>query len=86
MPLGVLGVIFESRPNVTIDISALAIKTGNAAIMRGGRESLRTNIVLADMVGEACAATGLPADTIRRSPLPSGRWCPLSWRWTTSST
>jgi glutamate-5-semialdehyde dehydrogenase len=65
VPLGVLGVIFESRPNVTIDISALAIKTGNAAIMRGGRESLRTNIVLADMVREACAAAGLPADAVQ---------------------
>ncbi len=65
VPLGVLAVIFESRPNVTIDISALAIKTGNAAILRGGRETLRTNVVLADLVRAACAATGLPEDAIQ---------------------
>src|SRR4030042_288099 len=54
VPLGVLGVIFESRPNVTIDISALCIKTGNAVIMRGGKESLRTNMILIDLVRGDC--------------------------------
>jgi glutamate-5-semialdehyde dehydrogenase len=65
VPLGVLGVIFESRPNVTIDISALAIKTGNAVIMRGGKESLRTNIALVELVRGACAACGVPADAVQ---------------------
>ena len=65
VPLGVLGVIFESRPNVTIDISALAIKTGNAVIMRGGKESLRTNKVLVDMVRESCAVVGVPLDAVQ---------------------
>jgi len=60
VPLGVLGVIFESRPNVTIDIGALALKSGNAVIMRGGKESLQTNIVLAGIVHRALAKVGLP--------------------------
>jgi len=65
VPLGVLGVIFESRPNVTIDISALGIKTGNAVILRGGKESLRTNIVLADLVRAACESVGAPQDAVQ---------------------
>ena len=65
VPLGVLAVIFESRPNVTIDISVLAIKTGNAVIMRGGKESLRTNKVLIDLVRGACRAVGVPADAVQ---------------------
>ncbi|MBC7234367.1 MAG: glutamate-5-semialdehyde dehydrogenase [Chloroflexi bacterium] len=65
VPLGVVAVIFESRPNVTIDISALCLKTGNAVIMRGGRESLRTNRVLAEMVRAACQAQGAPADAVQ---------------------
>ncbi|MHB1295451.1 MAG: glutamate-5-semialdehyde dehydrogenase [Anaerolineae bacterium] len=63
VPLGVIGVVFESRPNVTIDISALGIKTGNAVIMRGGKESLRTNLVLVDLVRGALEACGAPADS-----------------------
>jgi len=55
-------VVFESRPNVTIDISALALKTGNALILRGGKETLRTNGVLVDGVRQACEAVGIPAD------------------------
>jgi glutamate-5-semialdehyde dehydrogenase len=65
VPLGVLGVIFESRPNVTIDIGALGIKTGNAVIMRGGKESLRTNVALVELVRGACEAHGLPADAVQ---------------------
>jgi len=65
VPLGVLAVIYESRPNVTIDIGALALKSGNAAILRGGRETLRTNVVLADTVRAACVAVGLPEDAIQ---------------------
>lgn len=62
VPLGVIGIIYESRPNVTIDISALCLKSGNAAILRGGKESRRSSAALMDLVGEALQSTGLPAD------------------------
>ncbi len=65
VPLGVLGVIYEARPNVTIDVAALAIKTGNVAILRGGSETLRSNIALMTVVREALAAAGLPEDAIQ---------------------
>lgn len=64
-PLGVLGVIYEARPNVTVDVSALAIKSGNAAILRGGSETLRSNVALVAVIRGALAATGLPADMIQ---------------------
>lgn len=65
VPLGVLATIYESRPNVTIEISALCLKTGNAVILRGGKETLRTNIFLAEMVQLACSTVGLPADAVQ---------------------
>ncbi len=65
VPLGLIAVIFESRPNVTAEISSLCLKTGNAVIMRGGRESLRTNGVLIDLIRSACEATGVPADAVQ---------------------
>jgi len=65
VPFGVMAVIFESRPNVTVDISALAIKTGNAVILRGGRESLQTNIVLVNLIRDACSSVGLPVDAVQ---------------------
>ena len=61
IPIGVVGVIYESRPNVTIDISALCLKSGNAAILRGGKESANSNQALADAVRLGCEAAGLPA-------------------------
>lgn len=64
VPLGLLGVIYESRPNVTLDIAALAIKTGNAAVMRGGRESLGSNRALLAQVHAAMRDNELPADAI----------------------
>ena len=64
-PLGVLGVIYESRPNVTIDVAGLAIKTGNAAILRGGSETLNSNRVLVQGVHSALTDSGLPADAIQ---------------------
>jgi glutamate-5-semialdehyde dehydrogenase len=64
VPIGVLGVIYESRPNVTIDISGLTVKTGNAAILRGGSETVRTNRVLVQSVRRALAGAGLPEDSI----------------------
>ncbi len=64
VPLGTLGVIYESRPNVTIDIAALAIKTGNTAILRGGSDNLRSNQALMKVVHGALESAGLPADTV----------------------
>lgn len=64
-PLGVIGVIYEARPNVTIDVAALALKTGNAVILRGGKETLRSNIALVDVLGRALRACGLPADAVQ---------------------
>ncbi len=63
-PLGVLGVIYEARPNVTIDIAALSLKTGNAAILRGGKETLRSNLALIQVIQAALEASGLPADAV----------------------
>jgi glutamate-5-semialdehyde dehydrogenase len=61
IPIGVIGVIYESRPNVTIDISVLCLKSGNAAILRGGRESAHSNQALAQAVRLGCETAGLPA-------------------------
>lgn len=65
VPLGVLGAIYEARPNVTLDIAALAIKTGNAAVLRGGREALASNRALIGCVHAALSAAALPADAIQ---------------------
>ena len=61
-PIGVIGIIFESRPDALIQISSLCIKSGNAVLLKGGREALQTNQVLCDIVREAMAGSGLPAD------------------------
>jgi glutamate-5-semialdehyde dehydrogenase len=65
IPIGVIGVIYESRPNVTIDISALCLKSGNAAILRGGKEAAHSIKALAEAVRLGCAAAGLPAEGIQ---------------------
>ncbi|WP_246812328.1 glutamate-5-semialdehyde dehydrogenase [Microvirga sp.] len=67
-PLGVIGVIFESRPNVTADAGALCLKAGNAAILRTGSESFRTSLTIAQAMGEGLEQAGLPADAIRLVP------------------
>ncbi|MBR2952051.1 MAG: glutamate-5-semialdehyde dehydrogenase, partial [Clostridia bacterium] len=64
VPLGVIGVIYEARPNVTVDVAALCIKTGNAVVLRGGKEALHSNLALADLLREALTAEGLPADAV----------------------
>lgn len=64
-PLGVLGVIYEARPNVTVDVAALALKTSNAAILRGGKETLHSNIALIEVIQEALVGCGLPAEAIQ---------------------
>lgn len=64
-PIGVLGVIYESRPNVTTDIAALTIKTGNSVILRGGSETLNTNLALVKTIKRALAEASLPADAVQ---------------------
>ncbi|MCO8577122.1 glutamate-5-semialdehyde dehydrogenase [Burkholderia multivorans] len=65
VPLGVIGIIYESRPNVTIDAAALCLKSGNATILRGGSEALESNTALAKLIGEGLAAAGLPQDAVQ---------------------
>ncbi len=67
-PLGVIGIIYESRPNVTIDAAALCLKSGNAAILRGGSEALHSNLALAEIIRQGLAAAGLPADAVQAVP------------------
>ena len=64
-PLGVVAVIYESRPNVTIDSASLLVKSGNAAILRGGKETIRTNEALMNAVTEALNAAGFPEDCVQ---------------------
>lgn len=65
VPLGVIGIIFESRPNVTVDAAALCLKTGNAVILKGGKEAINSNICLGSIMRNAVAEAGLPADVIQ---------------------
>ncbi len=65
LPLGVIGIIYESRPNVTIDAGVLCLKAGNAVLLRGGKEAASTNAVLGRIVQEALAAADLPADAVQ---------------------
>ncbi|MBY6186992.1 glutamate-5-semialdehyde dehydrogenase [Marinobacter hydrocarbonoclasticus] len=65
IPLGVVGVIYEARPNVTVDVAVLALKTGNAAIMRGGKETVRSNQALLTAIHAALAERGLPVDAVQ---------------------
>jgi glutamate-5-semialdehyde dehydrogenase len=65
VPLGVLGVIYESRPNVTVDVAGLAIKTGNASILRGGKETIRSNQALVAVVRRVLVGCGFPADAVQ---------------------
>ena len=65
VPLGVVGIIYEARPNVTADAAALCLKSGNAAILRGGSEAIRCNRVIAGLVQEGLATAGLPAHAIQ---------------------
>jgi glutamate-5-semialdehyde dehydrogenase len=68
-PIGVIGIIYESRPNVTADAAVLCIKTGNAVILRGGSESLRSNVAIAAALQAGGARAGLPADAIQLIPV-----------------
>ncbi|MDX1270087.1 MAG: glutamate-5-semialdehyde dehydrogenase, partial [Oceanisphaera sp.] len=74
VPLGVVGVIYEARPNVTIDIAALCLKTGNASILRGGRETFHTNQELVKVIQQALAASQLPPGCVQYISEPGREW------------
>jgi len=65
VPVGVIGVIYEARPNVTIDIAALCLKTGNASILRGGKETINSNLVLVKVIQDALVVSGLPKTAVQ---------------------
>jgi hypothetical protein len=68
VPIGVIGIIYEARPNVTIDCAILCLKSGNASILRGGKEIFHTNTAFAALIAQALAAAGLPADAVQLIP------------------
>jgi len=68
IPLGVIGIIYESRPNVTVDAAALCVKAGNAVILRGGSEAIHSNLALAAELRAAASETGIPGDAIKIAP------------------
>jgi glutamate-5-semialdehyde dehydrogenase len=68
VPLGVIAIVYESRPNVTVDAAALCLKSGNAALLRGGKEAKHTNCVLGHVLGRALAESGLPPEGIAIIP------------------
>lgn len=68
VPIGVIGIIYESRPNVTVDCAILCLKSGNASILRGGKECFHTNTALAALIQQALTETGLPADAVQLVP------------------
>jgi len=68
VPIGVIGIIYESRPNVTIDCAVLCLKSGNATILRGGREAYHSNMALADIIRRALRDTGVPVDSVQLIP------------------
>ncbi len=68
VPIGVIGIIYESRPNVTVDCAILCLKSGNASILRGGKECFHTNTALAQLIRRALEAAGLPADAVQLVP------------------
>jgi glutamate-5-semialdehyde dehydrogenase len=70
VPLGVLFFIYESRPNVTVDAAGLAVKSGNAIILRGGKEALHSNRALHEILGDCLSQTGLPADAVQLVTTP----------------
>ncbi len=72
IPLGVIAMIYESRPNVTVDAAALCLKSGNATLLRGGKEAARSNAALGDLVRTAIREAGLPEDAVQIIP-PLGR-------------
>ena len=76
VPFGVIAVVYEARPNVTVDAAALCLKTGNAVILRGGSDAYRSNRILAEVITGAALEAGLPGDCIQfvARQGPAGRW------------
>src|SRR5262249_11885139 len=70
VPLGVIGIIYESRPDVTADAAALCIKSGNACILRGGSESVRSNMAITACIHEGLKAAGLPGASVQMIETP----------------
>jgi len=68
VPLGVVGVIFESRPNVTVDVAALCIRSGNAVVLRGGSDAWHSNVILVQLIHQALISAGLSPDLVRLLP------------------
>jgi glutamate-5-semialdehyde dehydrogenase len=68
VPIGVIGIIYEARPNVTSDAASLCLKTGNAVILRGGSETIRSNLALVDAISEGCKEVGLPEYSVQLVP------------------
>ncbi|MDD3582153.1 MAG: glutamate-5-semialdehyde dehydrogenase [Desulfobacca sp.] len=68
IPLGVIGFIYESRPNVTVDAAALCLKSGNAIILKGGKEAIRSNLILAQIMAQALEAAGVPGAAVQVIP------------------
>ena len=79
VPLGVVAVVYEARPNVTVDCSALCLKSGNAIVLRGSSTAAHSNAVLAQVASEAAAARASPRARSRSSPAATATSC-ASWR------
>jgi len=71
VPLGVVGMIYEARPNVTVDAAGLCLKTGNAVVLRGSSIALNSNLKLTEIISEAASEAGLPANSVQSIPSPS---------------
>jgi len=69
IPLGVIGIIYESRPNVTVDAAALCLKSGNAVILRGGSESIKSNLAIASVLQQVLQETSIPVNAIQVIPM-----------------
>ncbi|QCE35702.1 glutamate-5-semialdehyde dehydrogenase [Acetobacteraceae bacterium] len=74
VPLGVVGVIYEARPNVTVDVASLCLKTGNAVILRGGKETYRTNAEMVSVIQKALSDFGLPASSVQAIDNPDRKF------------
>src|SRR5262249_42567762 len=68
VPMGVVGIVYEARPNVTVDAAGLCVKSGNAVLLRGSSAAMRTNTVLVAVMQDALAAAGLPRDAVQLVP------------------
>ncbi len=68
IPLGVVGIVYEARPNVTVEAASLCLKSGNAVLLRGGSEAIHSNLALGKLMARACEASGLPAEAVQLVP------------------